>query len=164
THGNDLERTDVAVSSLVDTWLVLREVEVNGERNRTLYVIKSRGMAHSHQLREVLVTNEGIRLVDVYLGPGGTLTGAARLAQEAQERASSLIRQQEVEHRRRDLEKRRQALEARIEALRLEFDVEAEEAERIISQELIREDRLREDRIEMARRRGVDLEESLSGE
>jgi circadian clock protein KaiC len=161
THGNDLERTDVAVSSLVDTWLVLREAEVNGERNRTLYVIKSRGMAHSNQLREVLLTDHGIRLVDVYLGPGGTLTGAARLAQEAQERAASLVRQQEVERRRRELEKRRQALEARIEALRLEFDVEAEEAERMISMELAREERLQEDRIEMARRRGVEVEESL---
>jgi circadian clock protein KaiC len=161
THGNDLERTDVAVSSLMDTWLVLREAEINGERNRTLYVIKSRGMAHSNQLREVLLTSEGIQLVDVYLGPGGTLTGAARLAQEAQERAASVTRQQEVERRRRDLEKRRQALEARIEALRLEFDVEAEEARRIIAQEQAREERLQEDRKEMARRRGVEVESDL---
>ncbi|HYO13077.1 MAG TPA: circadian clock protein KaiC [Thermoanaerobaculia bacterium] len=159
THGNDLERTDVAVSSLMDTWLVLREAEINGERNRTLYVIKSRGMAHSNQLREVLLTSEGIQLVDVYLGPGGTLTGAARLAQEAQERASSITRQQEIERRKRELERRRQALEARIEALRLEFDVEAEEAERLISLELAREERLREDRMEMARRRGVEVQE-----
>jgi circadian clock protein KaiC len=161
THGNDLERTDVAVSSLMDTWLVLREAEINGERNRTLYVIKSRGMAHSNQLREVLLTREGIQLVDVYLGPGGTLTGAARLAQEAQERASSVVRQQEIERRNRDLERRRQALEARIEALRLEFDVEAEQAERLIADEQAREERLREDRREMARRRGVEVEEDL---
>ena len=161
THGNDLERTDVAVSSLMDSWLVLREAEINGERNRTLYVIKSRGMAHSNQLREVLLTSEGIQLVDAYLGPGGTLTGAARLAQEAQERAASVTRQQEVERRKRDLERRRQALEARIEALRLEFDVEAEEARRLIAQEQAREERLREDRKEMARRRGIEVESDL---
>jgi circadian clock protein KaiC len=155
THGDALEQTDVGVSSLMDTWLLLRESEVNGERNRTLYVIKSRGMNHSNQLREVLITGEGIQLVDVYLGPGGALTGAARQAQEAQERASSVLRQQEIARRQRDLERRRQALEARIEALRLEFEVEAEEAERLITQEQAREERLREDRIEMAKRRGV---------
>ena len=156
THGGDFEQTDVGISSLMDTWLLLREVEVNGERNRTMYVLKSRGMDHSNQLREVLMSGHGIQLVDVYLGPGGALTGAARLAQEAQEKAASIARQQEIERRQRELERRREALEARINALRLEFESEEEEARRKLEEAQAQEARLEEDRREMARLRGVD--------
>ncbi|MFL6198467.1 MAG: circadian clock protein KaiC [Thermoanaerobaculia bacterium] len=156
THGGDFEQTDVGISSLMDTWLLLREMEINGERNRTLYVLKSRGMDHSNQLREVLLTGHGIELVDVYLGPGGALTGAARLAQEAQEKAGSVARQQEIERRRRELERRREALEARINALRLEFEAEEEEARLGLEEARIHEARLEQDRREMARLRGVD--------
>jgi circadian clock protein KaiC len=156
THGGDFEQTDVGISSLMDTWLLLREMEINGERNRTMYVLKSRGMDHSNQLREVLLTGHGIELVDVYLGPGGALTGAARLAQEAQEKAGSMARQQEIERRRRELERRREALEARINALRLEFESEEEEARRKLEEAQAHEARLEEDRREMARLRGVD--------
>ena len=156
THGGDFEQTDVGISSLMDTWLLLREMEINGERNRTMYVLKSRGMEHSNQLREVLMTEHGIELVDVYLGPGGALTGAARLAQEAQERAGSVARQQEIERRRRELERRREALEARINALRLEFEAEEEEARLGLEEAKAHEARLEQDRREMARLRGVD--------
>lgn len=153
THGLDLETTDVGVSSLMDTWLLLREMETNGERNRLLSMIKSRGMAHSNQVRELLLTDEGIELVDVYLGPGGALAGAARLAQEAQERAEAMERQQEVERQQRDLERRRQVLEARIAALRLEFETEEEEIRKRLVQAEAREMRLQDDRIDMARKR-----------
>ena len=156
THGGDFEQTDVGISSLMDTWLLLREMEINGERNRTMYVLKSRGMDHSNQLREVLMSEHGIQLVDVYLGPGGALTGAARLAQEAQEKAGSVARQQEIERRQRELERKREALEARINALRLEFESEEEEARRKLEEAQAHEARLEEDRREMARLRGVD--------
>lgn len=156
THGGDFEQTDVGISSLMDTWLLLRGVEVNGERNRTMYVLKSRGMEHSNQLREVLMTERGIQLVDVYLGPGGALTGAARLAQEAEERAGSVARQQEIERRQRELERKREALEARINALRLEFESEEEEARRKLEEALAQEKRLEDDRRDMARLRGVN--------
>lgn len=155
THGGDFEQTDVGISSLMDTWLLLREMEINGERNRTMYVLKSRGMDHSNQLREVLLSENGIRLVEVYLGPGGALTGAARLAQEAREQAGSLARQQEIERRRRELERKREALEARINALRLEFEAEEEEARRALEEALAHETRLERDRLDMARLRGV---------
>jgi circadian clock protein KaiC len=151
THGTDLETTDVGISSLMDSWLLLREVEVNGERNRLLSVLKARGMAHSNQVRELVLTSEGVKLVDVYLGPGGALTGAARHAQEAQERAAEHERQQEIERQRRELERRRQALEARIETLRLEFEAEEEELKRRLQSAEARENRLMEDRSEMAR-------------
>lgn len=151
THGFDLETTDVAVSSLMDAWMLLREVESNGERNRLLSVIKSRGMAHSNQVRELLLTDRGVKLVNVYLGPAGTLTGAARVAQEAQERASALVRQQDIDRQRRDLERRRQALEARIVAQRLEFQTEEEDLERRLAQAEAREKQIVDDRTEMAR-------------
>ncbi len=159
-HGDFTEQTEVGVSSLMDAWLLLRENEVSGERNRTIYVLKSRGMAHSNQLREVLLTGQGIRLVDPYLGSEGALTGAARLAQEAREKAAAMARQQEVERRRRELARKREALEARLEALRLEFEAEQEEAERIIAQEEAREARLLEDRQDMARVRKADRPEA----
>src|SRR5206468_1972502 len=99
----DLERTDLGVSSIVDTWILLRDIELGGERNRGMYVLKSRGMAHSNQIREFLLTDRGIELRDVYVGPEGVLTGSMRLAQEARERASAIQREREETRRRRDL-------------------------------------------------------------
>jgi circadian clock protein KaiC len=101
-HHN-LEQSEVGISSIMDTWLLLRDIETNGERNRGLYVLKSRGMAHSNQIREFLLTDEGIELVDVYVGPGGALTGTARQAMETQERATAAKRQQETERMRSTL-------------------------------------------------------------
>jgi circadian clock protein KaiC len=140
----------------MDTWLLVRENEASGERNRTLYVLKSRGMDHSNQLREMLLTPEGIRLVDPYLGLDGALTGAARLAQEAKEKAMAMARQQEIERRRREMDRRRQALEARIAALRLEFESEEDEARKSLEQELAREETLLEARKDMARVRKME--------
>ena len=85
--GGPTEQTEIGVSSLMDTWLLLRDLELGGERNRSLYILKSRGMSHSNQLREFLLTNQGVDLLDVYLGSEGVLTGSARLAQEAREKA-----------------------------------------------------------------------------
>jgi circadian clock protein KaiC len=149
----------------MDTWLLLREVELNGERNRLLNVIKARGMAHSNQVRELLLTGDGIELVDVYLGPGGALTGAARLAQEAEERDAAVARQEEIDQQRRELERRREALEARIRAQQLEFQAEEENLRRRLDQAQAREQRIVEDRLDMARLRKVNGEapESRTG-
>ena len=100
--GDALEKTDVEISSIVDTWLFVRDIELNGERNRALYVLKSRGMAHSNQLREFLLTPRGVDLLDVYVGPEGVLTGSSRLSQEARENAALLARQQEAERKDRE--------------------------------------------------------------
>ena len=102
TSGEEKEKTDVGISSLVDTWLLLRDIELSGERNRAMYVLKSRGMAHSNQIREFLLTDHGIELADVYLGPEGVLTGTARKAQEAKETAQALARELEIEAKRRE--------------------------------------------------------------
>lgn len=154
--GGALEATDAEISSLVDTWLLLRDVESSGERNRALYVLKSRGMAHSNQLREFLLTEHGIQLKDVYVGSDGVLTGSARLSQEAREQASALARQQEIESRQRERERRREALEARILAMRKEFEAEDQEAARIETQETARENVTARDREVMARSRRAD--------
>jgi circadian clock protein KaiC len=155
--GEDREKTDVGISSLVDTWLLLRDVELNGERNRALYVLKSRGMAHSNQIREFLLTDHGIELSNVYLGPEGVLTGTARQAQEAKESAEATRREQQIEARRRELARKRQALEARIVAMRKDFEAEEEESERIIGEEEAKEAVLQQNRNKMAVMRQADL-------
>jgi circadian clock protein KaiC len=151
-----LEQSEVGVSSLIDTWLLLRDIELGGERNRGMYILKSRGMAHSNQIREFLLTGHGVELKDVYIGPEGVLTGSKRLAQEAREEATALNRQQEIERRQRDLERKRQALEAQIAAQRAQFEVEQDELKLLITQEQAVTARLSEERKEMGPSRQAD--------
>ena len=160
TAGSSIEQTEAGVSSLMDTWIMLRDVELGGERNRAMYVLKSRGMPHSNQLREFLLTPQGIQLTDVYLGPEGVLTGSLRVAQEARERAAAVIRQQEIEAKKRDMERQRSLLETQIAALRADFAAKEDELNRTITQQETREQRLAKDRGEMARSRRVDVMET----
>ena len=129
----ELEHTDIYISSLIDTWLLLRDIEINGERNRGMYVLKSRGMAHSNQIREFLLTDHGIELREVYTGPEGLLTGSSRLAQEAKEKESLLVKQQEIEKKKNELEYKRKAMEAKVASLFAEFEAEEAEAGKYIS-------------------------------
>lgn len=154
--GAPLGVTDVAISAMIDTWLVLRDIEIGGERNRGLSILKSRGMPHSNQIRECLLTDHGMELCEVYVGAGGVLTGSARLAQEAQEQALKLTRKQEVERRQLELESKRRALEAQIEAMRAEFDVQEAEAMKIIGQEQAQALQLVLERAEMGQSRKAD--------
>ena len=142
-----LEHTDIFISSLIDTWLLLRDIELGGERNRGLFILKSRGMSHSNQIREYLLTDHGIRLLEVYVGMEGVLTGSARVAQEARERERKLLREQEIDARKNALEHKRQVMEAKIAAIRAEF--EADQAE---SLKLIGTDKERIDIIELERK------------
>ena len=151
-----LEQTEVGISSLIDTWLLLRDIEIGGERNRGLYILKSRGMAHSNQIREILLTDHGVELRDVYLGASGVLTGSARLAQEAQEQAAQLMRKQETENRQLGLERKRKALEAHIAAMRLEFEAQETETLNIIEQEEGRGEQLVQQRKDMGFSRQAD--------
>jgi circadian clock protein KaiC len=155
-NGGLLEATELGISSIIDTWLLVRDIEISGERNRGLYVLKSRGMNHSNQIREFILSPEGIKLVDVYLGPAGVLTGSARVALEAQERDASLQRANETELRLTRLEHRRKAMEAQIEALRAEFAADEAEVKRSVSIESKRQDTLMEDRTSMAKSRKVN--------
>jgi circadian clock protein KaiC len=154
--GNALERTDVEISSIVDSWILLRDIELDGERNRAMYVLKSRGMAHSNQLREFLLTDHGIDLLDVYVGPEGVLTGSSRVSLEARERSAALALQQEAERRERERQRKREALEAKIIAMRKDFEVEDAESALIATQELARKQKVDEDRQDMAASRKAD--------
>jgi circadian clock protein KaiC len=154
--GGPLDQTEVGVSSLADTWLLLRDIELGGERNRGLYILKSRGMAHSNQIREFLLTDKGVDLVDVYVGPSGVLTGSARMSQETQERDIELARHQEIERRRLNVETKRKAVEAQIASLRSQFQAEEQELKKLIDQEKRRERGVSQLREEMARMRKED--------
>ena len=152
-----LETVEVGVSSLMDTWLLLRDVQNGAERNRLLHLVKSRGMAHSNQVREFLLTDHGVELRDVYAGPSGALlAGSARDALEAQEKAQALVREQEIEGKEQELERKRQALEAQIASLRVEFEVEQAETAKTIGQDQTRTGVLAGNRVQMARLRQAD--------
>jgi circadian clock protein KaiC len=154
--GAAFEQTDIAVSSLIDTWIILRDIELGGERNRSLNILKSRGMEHSNQIREFLLTSHGVELRDVYVGASGVLTGSARLAREAQEKAEALLRAQGIERQQRGVERKRGALEAQITALRAEFEAQATETLSLIGQEQTQALQLTRERGEMGLSRQVD--------
>lgn len=163
TMGNNpLERVDGAISSLVDTWLVVKDLEANGERNRGLHVLKSRGMGHSNQVREFVVTNTGIQLTDVYIGPSGMLTGSARVSQEARERAERVSLDEEAERQQLALECKRAALEGQIAALRAEFSAEETIIVRSVGQDKQRGAVLALDEVEMGRSRQSDVKSNGS--
>ena len=132
--GHALAQTESAMSSLMDAWILLQDFEGNGERNRVLYVLKARGMKHSNQIREFLISDHGIDVVDAYIGPSGVLTGSARAAQNSLEKAAVLASQQEAAQLKRELEHKRAALERQIGGLRSEYETEAEELRRIAEQ------------------------------
>lgn len=130
-RGNSLELTEEGVSSLVDTWIMLRDIEGVGERNRGLSILKSRGMSHSNQIREFMITERGIELLEVYIGPTGIVTGSARQAYELEERTQALALQHELARKDRELERKRRVLEATINNLRTEFESVEEELKRM---------------------------------
>jgi circadian clock protein KaiC len=148
---NESERS---VSSLMDTWISLRDVEADGERNRTLYLLKSRGMSHSKQIREYEIKDDGIHLTAPYLGPEGVLTGAARMAQEAREREADRERSEQTEQRQRVLTRKREALERQIAEMRAELEAEAEEVSKVIAHQGVRSASAASDRAAMAQKRG----------
>jgi circadian clock protein KaiC len=147
--------TAMQISSLMDTWLLLYNRESNGEHNRQLYLLKSRGMAHSNQIREFILSADGIRLRDAYVGPAGVLTGSARLAQEAQDKAAALVREQEMQQRSRNLERKRREINAQIEALRAQLASEVDEDTLLNREGAGRENQLAADRDAMSRSRRV---------
>ena len=151
-HVNEADR---GVSSLMDTWISLTNLEASGERNRVLYVLKSRGMSHSNQMREYRLTGGGIEMIDPYVGASGVLTGAARLAQEAQERDDKLALRQASERRLRELERKRAATERQINEMRAALDAEESEVAMLLAQDKRLESARDADRLAMAMKRGA---------
>jgi circadian clock protein KaiC len=137
-----MEMTEEGVSSLVDTWISVRDLEGIGERNRGLSILKARGMSHSNQVREFLVTDNGIQLLDVVIGPLGIITGAGRLTQRIQEQAVLTAAQHETARKDRELERKRRVLEATIENLRTEFESVEEELRQVNNEEHSRQQAL----------------------
>jgi len=163
SNQNPLESSNVGISSLIDTWLLLRDIELNGERNRGMYVLKSRGMANSNQIREFILTDNGVELREVYIGASGVLTGSARIAQEAFENAEVLSRKHDIERKKRDLERKRKKLEAQIASLHADFKAEESEAVKMIEAEQDMIKRLEQDKIKMAASRKAVIENSKPG-
>jgi len=155
SSGEQMTESERSVSSLMDTWISLKDVEANGERNRVLYLLKSRGMNHSKQLREYQLTDQGIHMIDAYLGPDGVLTGTARIAQEAREREAMLLRRQTTERRQRELARKRAAIDRQIAEMRATLETEEREVATLIEQEEARELAHGSERTEMAAMRGM---------
>lgn len=164
THGKtENERTDVAISSIVDTWLLLVTLESSGERNRGLYVLKSRGMAHSNQIREFLLTSHGVELLDAYVGAGSVLTGSARLTREAEDHAAALANEQELERKERALAQLQAAFESELASLRGKFEAERADLASAIAQYRGRQARERDARRDMAKSRQADQKPAEQG-
>jgi circadian clock protein KaiC len=133
--GESQEQTDVGMSSLMDTWLLLQVMDGAGERNRGLYILKSRGMEHSNQIREFCLTSSGVQLRDVYIGSGKVLTGAARAIQEAQEKAEALNLSEEITHKQRELARKKSLVDLQVASLLAELEYDKGELERAINGE-----------------------------
>ncbi len=147
------EQAALGISSLMDTWLLVRFIEGDGERNRGIQVLKSRGTAHSNQIREVVMTDHGIRLLDAYTGPSGVLTGTARVVQESREQIAVVEKREDVERRRRELTRKRELLGAQLAAMRGELDAVEQDERRLGLAEEQREAQISVDRQSVERMR-----------
>jgi len=154
------DSSEVHIFSLVDAWILVREIESGGERNRGLYILKSRGMAHSNQVREFRLTDQGIKLIDVYLGTEGMLVGTAREARMIRAEAEARVRAYEAQQRQRRVAQRRAAVRAQIDALNAELEAEEEDLKRAVEREHLSEGELTRDEARMAAARRVDLSPS----
>ena len=154
------DQTDEAISSLVDTWLLIRDIEANGERNRGMYVMKSRGMRHSNQVREFVISDDGLELIDVYIGPDGILTGSAREAQMLQEETGVAIHNYALTRKDREIVRKRKVLESKIASLNSEFESVEDELNKVYEEEELRKQILNKNRETMQTiRRGGDKDD-----
>jgi circadian clock protein KaiC len=161
--AEDVEDSEVGVSSLMDTWLLVKNIESNGERNRGLYILKARGIGHSNQVREFLLTDHGIELIDTYVGAEGVLMGSARAAQTARENAARVEREQARRHKQRELQRKQQIYEAQLVALRSQYEAERDAILQEFEEDLTRESTAATQRSEMARLRRADVNVNIEG-
>ena len=147
------EQTDEGVSSLVDAWLLVRDIESNGERNRGMYIMKSRGMKHSNQVREFVITDEGLDLVDVYLGPEGVLTGSAREAQQLTEATSVVLKTHALNRKDVEIGRKRKVLEAKIASLQEEFESVQDELNKSYVEEDLKKEIMEKNRNQLIQNR-----------
>jgi len=155
------EQMDEGLSSMVDTWLVVRDIELNGERNRGMCIRKSRGMNHSNKIREFVISDHGLDLVDVCVGPEGILTGSAREAHQLLERTEQLLRNNAVTTKNRELERRRLVLESKIASLNAEFESVQEELNKTNIEDELKNDVINENRMQLRQKRHQELSTSF---
>lgn len=153
---NEIEDSEVGVSSLMDAWLLVKTIESNGERNRGLYILKARGIAHSNQVREFVLTNRGIELIDAYIGSEGVLMGSARSSQLAREKAIELDRQHTTARKERELRRKQELYEAQLVALRGQYESDREALLRELEDEKNKLEAAVAQRREIARLRRAD--------
>lgn len=154
------EQTDEGVSSLVDTWILVRDIEFNGERNRGMYIMKSRGTNHSNQVREFIISNNGLDLVDVFLGPEGVLTGSAREAHRLLEQTGEALKKNTLQSKNNEISRKETILNARIQTLKSEFESVREELNKIQIEEDLKNQIMEENKQEMLRiRRGGNTDQ-----
>lgn len=146
-------QTDEGISSIVDAWVQVQDIENNGERNRGVYIMKSRGMSHSNQVREFVITNNGLELVDVYLGPEGILVGSARQAQELQEVTGVEMRTYAATRRDRELDRKKTVLEAKIASLKEEFESMRDELNKTFIEEQLKKEIMERNRDQLTQNR-----------
>lgn len=156
SSGKEIEDSEVGVSSLMDTWILVKNIEANGERNRGLYILKARGIAHSNQVREFLMTDHGIELIDAYVGSEGVLMGSARASQIARESAAEVERRHARQRKERELERKREVFEAQLVALKSQYESEREAVLRELDEAQRREASIESHRLEIARLRHAD--------
>ena len=154
--AHEIEETEVGVSSLMDTWILVKNIESNGERNRGLYILKARGIAHSNQVREFLLTDKGVELVDTYIGLDGVLMGTARVSQLAREESAEKERLQFAQQKNRELKRKQELYEAQVAALKGQFEAERDAILCEIDAARNREETVATQRLEMARIRRAD--------
>jgi len=156
SSGTNIEDSEVGVSSLMDVWILVKNIESNGERNRGLYILKARGMAHSNQVREFLLTDHGIELIDAYVGSEGVLMGSARSSQLARERAAEIDRQLLTERKQRELQRKQELYEAQLMALKGQYETERDAILRDLDEDERRRKVMADERLEIARLRRAD--------
>ncbi len=157
------EQTDEGVSSLVDAWILVRDIESNGERNRGMYIMKSRGMKHSNQVREFVITDEGLDLVDVYLGSEGVLIGSARETQQLSEATGEVLRTHAIDRKDLEISRKRKVLESKISSLQQEFESIQDELNRSSVEEELRKNIMEKNRAQMMEKRQAKKEQHGKG-
>ena len=152
----EIEDSEVGVSSLMDAWLLVKNIESNGERNRGLYILKARGIAHSNQVREFVLTDHGIELIDAYIGSEGVMMGSARSSQIAREKAAEIERQHATTRKERELRRKQELYEAQLVTLRGQYESDRDAILRELDNEKNRLELVAAQRREIARLRHAD--------
>jgi circadian clock protein KaiC len=151
---------DEDTSSLVDAWIQVRDLEGNGERNRGIYIMKARGMSHSNQVREFVITDKGLQLVDVYRGPDGILVGSAREAQELKEVTGAALLTHAASRKDREIERKRMVLEAKITSLKEEFETVREELNKVFIEDELKKEIMEKNRKQLTNKRNTRFSEN----